>query len=508
MGVRVPSPASTLSTRTFANLRRTGSVKPVAAVKVDPEKMPGSQVVWSVEVDAEQVLKSIDQAYSRLAPRVRIAGFRPGKAPRPMVEREIGWPAPRKEPFDLILPTAYNSALDEAALDPIDVPRVEVQQFERDQPMRFTATVSIKPEITLKEYKDISVPRPHSEISDKEVDEALERLRLRFAELHAVERPVQAGDFLTVDTHIIKSGAVLIGESETDAQLEVDKERLITGLAEGLFGQAVGETRDIALTLPADYPKKDLAGQHVAFRITVKSIKDRRLPPLDDELAKQVGRGQTFEELRQEVHDELQEAAHQSDEQRFENDVLKALEERMEAEVPEPLIEREVSRRIRELETRLQEQGVKMERYLQYTNTSLDVLKAEQRPQAVQKVRLELALETVAEREGLTVSDAEVDEAGNNALAGEDHGGHGHWELRTADPVRAYFRHQLLMRKTIDYLSSVAAPEPSATIEPPSEAKELESAGKAASGGERRARAEERRGPDAASKKSTRESGL
>src|SRR6266487_1071726 len=250
------------------------------------------------------------------------------------------------------------------------------------------------------------------------------RLRLRFAELHAAERPVQAGDFLTVDTHIIKSGAVLIGESETDAQLEVDKERLITGLAEGLIGQAVGETRDIALTLPADYPKKDLAGQHVAFRITVKSIKERRLPPLDDELAKQVGRGATFEELRQAVHDEL----------RFENDVLKALDERMEAEVPEALIDREVSRRIRELETRLQEQGVKMERYLQYTNTSLDVLKAEQRPQAVQKVRLELALETVAEREGLTVSDAEVDEAVNNALAEEDHGGHRHVDLRPADP--------------------------------------------------------------------------
>jgi len=168
--------------------------------------------------------------------------------------------------------------------------------------------------------------------------------------------------------------------------------------------------------------------------------------------------------------------------------VLRALDERMEAEVPEALIEREVSRRIRELETRLQEQGVKMERYLEYTNTSLDVLKAEQRPQAAQKVRLELALETVAEREGLTVSDAEVDEAVNNALAEEDHVGHKHRDLRTADPVRAYFRHQLLMRKTIDYLSSVAAPEPSDTMEPPSEAKELESAGKAAPGGERRAR--------------------
>ena len=465
----------------------------MAAVKVETERKPGSQVLLSVEVDADQVSKSIDQAYSRLAPRVRIAGFRPGKAPRPMIEREIGWPALRQEALDLLLPTAYNSALDEAGLDPIDVPRVEVQQFDRGQSMRFTATVSVKPEIALKEYKDIRVPRPRTEIGDVDVEEAIERLRGRFAELYAVERPVQAGDFLTVDTHILKSGAVLIGESQTDAQLEVDKERLIPGLADGLIGQAIGESRDIRLKLPQDYPKKDLAGSDVIFRVTVKSIKERRLPPLDDELARQVGRGQTLAELRQEVHDELQEAAHQADEQRFENDVLKALDERMEVEVPEALIEREVTRRIRELETRLQEQGVKMERYLEYTNNSLDVMKAEQRPQAVQKVRLELALETVAEREGLAVSEAEIEAAVTNALAEDEQVSRRTRDLRTADPVRAYFRHQLLMRKTIDYLSTVAAPESSDTMEPPAEAKELEHAGQSASGSGRKTRGKKER---------------
>jgi len=465
----------------------------VAAVKVDTERKPGSQVVLSVEVDADQVSKSIDQAYSRLAPRVRIAGFRPGKAPRPMIEREIGWPALRQEALDLLLATAYNSALDEAGLDPIDVPRVEVQQFDRGQSMRFTATVSVKPEITLKEYKDIRVPRPRTEIGDVDVDEALERLRGRFAELHAVERPVQVGDFLTVDTHILKSGAVLIGESQTDAQLEVDKDRLIPGLADGLIGQAIGESRDIRLALPADYPKKDLAGSDVVFRVTVKSVKERRLPALDDELARQVGRGETLAELRQEVHDELQEAAHQADEQRFENDVLKALDERMEAEIPEALIDREVNRRVRELELRLQEQGVKMERYLEYTNSSVDVMKAEQRPQAVQKVRLELALETVAEREGLTVSEAEIETAVANALAEDEQVSRRTRDLRTADPVRAYFRHQLLMRKTIDYLSTVASPESSDTMEPPAEAKELEHVGQSASGRERKTRGKKER---------------
>src|SRR5438093_1507166 len=352
---------------------------------------------------------------------------------------------------------------------------------------------AVKPEITVKEYKAIRVPRQRTEIDDVDVDGAIERLRGRFAELHAVERPVQAGDFLTVDTHILKSGAVLIGESQTDAQLEVDKERLIPGLAEGLIGQAIGESRDIRLALPADYPKKDLAGSDVVFRVTVKAIKERRLPALDDELARQVGRGQTLAELQQEVHDELQEAAHQADEQRFENDVLKALDERMEAEIPEALIDREVNRRVRELELRLQEQGVKMERYLEYTNSSVDVMKAEQRPQAVQKVRLELALETVAEREGLTVSEAEIETAVANALAEDEQVSRRTRDLRTADPVRAYFRHQLLMRKTIDYLSTVASPESSDTMEPPAEAKELEHVGQSASGRERKTRGKKER---------------
>jgi trigger factor len=455
------------------------------AVKVETERKPGSQVLLSVEVPEDQVASSIERAYQRLAPRVKVAGFRPGKAPRPMVERQIGWPALRQEALDLLLPTAYNAALDESGLDPIDVPRVEVEQFERGIPFRFRAVVSVKPELKLSDYRDIRVPRSKTEVSEAEVDEALERLRARFAELHSVERPVRQRDFLTVDLHLLKQGAVLIGESQQDAQVEVDPERLVPGLGPGLEGQAVGETRDIRIALPADYPKRDLAGSEVVFRVTVKSIKERRLPALDDDFAKQVGRGQTLKELRQEVRDDLQEAAARADEQRFENDVLKALSERVQVEVPDALIDREVSRQVRELELRLQEQGVRLDRYLQYTNTTLEVLRSERRPQASQKVRLELALEAVADREGLTVSDAEVDEAVSRAVS-DDSTLSRPDELRSADPVRAYFRHQLLMRKTIDHLSALASGESSVTIGAPAPAgaprEAVEVAGKAGPG--------------------------
>ena len=459
------------------------------AVKVETAKKPGSQVVVSVEVPADQVGSSIDRAYQRLAARVRIPGFRPGKAPRPMVEKEIGWPALRREAIDLLLPEAYNAALDEAGLDPIDLPSVDIEQFDRGQPFRFKATISIQPEVTLGDYRDIRVARPRTEIGEVDVNEALERLRQRFAELHDVDRPVQQGNFLVVDTHLMKSGAVLIGESQTNAQLEVDKERLVPGLAEGLIGQRLNEMRDIRVSLPEDYPKKAVAGQDVTFRVTLKSMKERRLPTLDDDFAKQVGRGQTLAELRQEVHDELQEAAVRSDRQRFENDVLKALSDRVQVEVPEAMVDREVTRQLRDLELRLQDQGLRLDRYMEYTNTSLDVLRAERRPQAAQKVRLELALAAVADREGIAVSDEEVQEGVQKAVQDDPHPEHQHQDFQTADPVKAYFRRQLLIQKTVDYLSSIAAQEPSDTMGTPVAAS-AESAASRSTRGEGKQKAE------------------
>jgi trigger factor len=199
-----------------------------------------------------------------------------------------------------------------------------------------------------------------------------------------------------------------------------------------------------------------------------------------------VGRGETLAGLREEVRTELQDAADSADEQRFENDVLKALDERLQVEVPEALIDQEIDRRLRELELRLQEQGIKVDRYLEYTKTTVEALRAEQRPAAVQKVRLELALATVADRAGIEVPDSEIEAALDAALTEDQQATRRARDLRTADPVRAYFRHQLLMRKTIDYLADLAAPDSSDTIGAPTEAGESEATAEPALKGQKR----------------------
>ena len=440
------------------------------AVKVETERKAGSQVVLSVEVPEDQVRSSIDRAYQRLAPRVKVAGFRPGKAPRPMVERQIGWSTLRQEAMELLLDTAYVTALNESGVKPLDDAgtQLEVEQFERGMPFRFKATLSVRPDVSLQDYHDIRVPRPRTEVTDKEVDETLERLRAGFAELHPVERPVAKGDFLTADVHMMQGGAVLVGESQTDYQFEVDPERLRpAGLAEGLIGVSQGETRDVRISLPADYPKRTLAGSEVNFRVTVKSVKERRLPPLDDELARLLARKEgdptSLDALRGSVREDLEDAAARSDEIHFEDSVLNALNERTQVEMPEVLVERETARQIRNLELRLAEQGMRLDRYLAYTNQTLDQLKQERRAQDLKKVRIEMALEAVAEREGLTVPEAQVEEAVNAALA-EDAQLAQRTSARTLDLLRDYLRHQLLMRRTIDYLTSLASSEASDTM--------------------------------------------
>jgi trigger factor len=440
------------------------------AVKVETERKSGSQVVLSVEVPEDQVQSSIDRAYQRLAPRVKVAGFRPGKAPRPMVERQIGWSTLRQEALELLLDTAYVTALNESGIKPLDdaSAQLEVEQFERGMPFRFKATLSVKPEVSLEDYHDIRVPRPRTEVLEQEVNETLERLRAGFAELHPVERPVATSDFVTADIHMMQGGAVLVGESQTDYQFEVDPQRLRpAGLAEGLVGASQGDTRDVRIRLPADYPKRTLAGSDVTFRVAVKSVKERRLPPLDDDLARLLARKEddpgTLEGLRSAVREDLEDAAARSDEIHFEDSVLNALNERTQVEVPEVLVDRETDRQVRNLELRLGDQGMRLDRYLAYTNQTLEQLKQERRSLDLKKVRIELALEAVGEREGLTVPDAQVEEAVNAALADDPQLAQ-RTSARTLDLLRDYLRHQLLMRRTIDYLTSLASSETSDTM--------------------------------------------
>lgn len=426
-------------------------------VKVEAERKPGSEVVLSVELPPEQVAQAIDRALARLGQRTRIPGFRPGKAPRPVLERQLGWSLIRQEALDDLLPSAYRAALENGGVQPVADPQVEILQFEREQPFRFKATVSIKPEVELGDYASIRVAKQKTEVSDAQIDAALERLRDRFSELQiASDAGVQEGDVLTVDLQVLEKGMPVIGESRSGGQLEVIKEQMPPGLADALLGATVGDTREAVVPMPQDHPKKELAGRPVTYRITVKDIKRKVLPPAD-ELPRLLGREGTLAELREEVRKDLEAGAAQADADRFESEVLRQLSERARMEVPAAMVEQEIDRDVRDLESRLAGQGMKLDRFLAYTNQTMDLLRAERQPQAASRVRLELALEALAAKENLGVTDEEVRDAVRKALGNDPEVPARRANLADSEAVRRYFRRQLTLQKAAQFICNLAA---------------------------------------------------
>jgi len=439
-------------------------VQTKSPVKVEAERKQGSQVVLSVELGPDDVTDAVERAFLRLSSRARIAGFRPGKAPRPIVERHLGWPAIREEALDLLLPTGYQAALEAAGIEAVDEPRVEILLFERNQPFRFKATVPVKPTVELGEYRSIRVSRPRTIVTDADLDLAIDRLRERFAELEvANESRVEENDVLTVDMQVLERGVVVVGEGKRDAELHVSREDLLPGLADALLGASPGDTREAIVMLPSDYPKRELAGLQVLFRITVKDIK-RRVLPAAEELPKLLARDDTIVELRAEVEQELQQSAARLDQQRFESEVLRRLSEQAQIDVPEALVDKEIDQELRDFEMRLGTQGIKLDRYLAYTNQTLGKLRAERRPQALTRVRIELALEALAAKEGLIVGEEELRDTVQKALEGEGPSASQLQRVAQSQGVQQYFRRQLLLRKAAESICTLAASEGSDTM--------------------------------------------
>jgi trigger factor len=438
------------------------------AVKVDSEKQQGSQVLLTVEVPVEEVASAVERALARLAARSRVPGFRPGKAPHAVVERQLGWPAVREEALELLLASAYNAALETSAVEPVDQPRVEIVQFERGQPFRFKATVPVKPEVELGDYASIRVVKAKTEVTPEQVEEALERLRDRFAELQVVtEGAVQENDFLTIDLQMLERGVPVLGESRTGSELHVTREHLLPGLTDALVGASIGDTREAVVTLPDDYAKKELAGKPVLYRMTVRGIKRKVLPPVE-ELPKLLGREGTLDDVRGDARKDLEEVAARQNEQRFESEVLRQLSERAKIDVPAALVEREIDRELRDFELRLGTQGIKLDRFLDYTNQTPDVLRAERRPLAESKVRLELALEALAAKEQIRVTPEDVQQSVQMALAEEGNNAERRRELAKSEAVQQYFERQLTLRKAAEFIGTLAASEPSDTMGAPS----------------------------------------
>jgi trigger factor len=384
-----------------------------------PAKSPGmtvtlehkaaSQVAIQVEATADEVEAAVQASLKRLAGRVRIAGFRPGKAPAAMVERAVGWETIRHETVDHLVPDLYRRAVDETGVEPVGDPELDLGELERDQPLKFTATVTVKPEVDLRDYLSLRVPMETTEITEDTIDEAVQEARRRHSEVADVDRAAQAGDVIRLTLVMRRGDEVLTGGDGEERELELDREQVIPAIVDGVIGLTAGESRSFETTLPQDYRQEELRGATVTIDVTVHAVRERTLPPEDDALAVLDGHGPTLEDLREHYRTALAVEAAEADRERHEGAALEALRDYVRVDVPETMIEREIDRQLADLEYRLASLGLPLDRYIEMSGQTMAALRIERREAAASRVRLELALDALAVAEGIEVDETQVE---------------------------------------------------------------------------------------------------
>ena len=380
-------------------------------MKVTAENGENQQVTLTIEVEAAEVSKAVERAAKRLANRVNIPGFRKGKAPRKIVERNVGMDALLQEAFDLIAPKAFSDALDDQKIDPVTRPNIDIVTLEEGKNLIFKATVTPRPEVKLGDYKGLKVEKAAAEVSDEDVEKQLKNFQDRQGKM--VEAPegaaVENGDFTTLDFEGFVDGEAFEGGKGQDYPLQIGSGSFIPGFEEQLVGAKVGEEKEVNVKFPEEYHSAELAGKDAMFKCTVRSIKHKELPEIDDELAKKVSTFQTLDELKADIRKNLLENAEKKAENDQKTAVIEQATENITVDIPAVMIDNRVTSMIQEMAMRLEQQGMKLEQYLQYAGTDIAKIREDYRETAEKNVKTDLMLEEVAKAEDIKVEAKDLD---------------------------------------------------------------------------------------------------
>jgi trigger factor len=428
-------------------------------MKVSVERLPQSQAALEVEVESEQVEEALHRAYVKLVRSVNIPGFRRGKAPRHILERYVGKERLKSEAIESLISRHFPQAVKEANLEPVDRPDVDVLKFEEGEPFHFKATVAVKPEVKLGDYRSIAVAREEPTIGDDEVDAVLESLLESRATLEpAPEDARLTPGMFAVVSMVDASEKKVEALNRDDYTLEVGRDHILPGVDAQLEGAVVGETRTVTARFPEDLPDEDLRGAEVKFEVTVKSLKVKVLPELDDEFVKSLGRGlETVEELRQQVKNNLEQTARERARRRQLEEIQALLLSTSEVELPPVMVESKLEGMWFEFIEGLENRQIELETYLRFANKSEEEMRESLRDPAERAVKWELVVEAVAAAEHLEATADDLERL-LVELAGR--------YRSTPDAMRALFMQRpggmqhlkaaIITDKTVDFLSDTA----------------------------------------------------
>jgi trigger factor len=431
-------------------------------VTVSTRPEPGSKMVLEIEVPPAEVDRHFATAYRHVAERTRVPGFRPGKAPRQVIDRFVGRASVIAEAIDHLVSSSYDAALDQTDIAPIDQPSVDLdpQAVSEGQPVRFTATVAVRPEVELGSYLGYPFTLEPQETTDEQVDAVVEELREQQATLRPIDdRGAQNGDVLAIKFIGTIDGEPFDGGSADRLPLVLGEGRMVAGFEEQIVGMRIDETKGFEVTFPDDYRAEQLRGKQAHFEATLLDMREKLLPEVDDEFAKGAGEVDSIEALRAEIRDALTKRGEDEARHQFADRIIDFASSNATVDLPEVMVANEIEIMRDELGTRLAQQRIGMEQYLELSKQSPEELSVELREPAARRVKTLLVLSAIAEKEGIDATEEEIDAEIAEQLAryGED------TRLReylTGRRGRSYLRMTLRNRKLVDALIEWATTDP------------------------------------------------
>ncbi|WP_270164692.1 trigger factor [Paenibacillus sp. SYP-B4298] len=422
-------------------------------MKASWEKIEKNLVEISVEVEAEQVTQALDKAFKKVVQKVNVPGFRKGKVPRSMFEKRFGIESLYQDAIDILLPEAYSAALRETGVIAVDRPEIDVEQFATGETFKFKAKVTVKPEVTLGEYKGVEVEEPQVEVTEEELAAELERLQQRHAELIVIdEGEAKNGDTTIIDFEGFVDGEPFEGGQSERYALELGSGSFIPGFEEQLVGMNIGDFKDVEVTFPEAYHSENLAGKPAVFKVKLHEIKRKALPALDDEFAKDVSEFDTLEEFKQDLTGRLKEQKEKAAVQAREVAVVEKVAQAAEIEIPEAMISTETDYILRDFENRLRSQGMSLDLYYQFSGQDEAALRGQMRVDAEKRVRNNLVLEQIAKVEDITISEEELSEELEKLSVSYNRPAEELREIFTRNGNLENLREDLMLRKTIQFL--------------------------------------------------------
>lgn len=380
-------------------------------MSVQVEKLEKNMAKLTIEVAPEELEKAIEGAYQKNKSKISVPGFRKGKVPRQMIERMYGKEVFYEDAVNALIPEAYEKAVDECEEEIVSSPKIEVEQVEAGKPFIFTAEVALKPEVKLGKYKGVKVEKADTEVTDEEVDKEIDKGRESNARnIDVTDRAVKDGDIVTLDFEGFVDGTAFEGGKGENYPLTIGSGTFIPGFEEQLVGAEIGKETEVNVTFPEDYQAEDLKGKAAVFKCTVKEIKEKELPTLDDEFASEVSEFETLAEYKADIRGRLEERKAKAAREAKEAAVIEEIIKDSDMEIPEAMIETQQRQMIDEFAQRIQMQGLTLEQYFQFTGASYDQMIEQVKPQAEKRIQSRLVLEAVAAAEKIEATEEDYEE--------------------------------------------------------------------------------------------------